>query len=394
MRWRQSASVECYFTYALLLFVLAFIGLPSSKVVNNFYYIFLAIPALWMLLRGRWKLARSTPLLWLWLAFLLWILLSAAHVQTSQYIKHWVYVAVFCGMVLLLSDYRFFRRDQVIQLLFYSVLAYVFVSTLYLWYSGFYKPGQRIGMPMRLTSPTYASIVLVAFFALATIGLIKRCSWGMLTCSAALVLFATGYILQSRAGVVGVFMVIGLAAMYGLWNVRQWWIRISLVLVNLSIVAGLWYLFETVPAFENLIERADSGRFELWQAHYEIFLTCRTWLGCAPAHFDSVTTFGGRLLVEHPHNALFSVLLYHGWVGFLLFLTILGLTFLAAWRQCNPWGLLLLVSLSMLMFEGGGLINQPNELWLLILLPCMLILAEQVRQPESWGSAVSADRAH
>ena len=381
--WRRFVSVESYFTFALLLFVLAFMALPSSKAVNNFYYSFIALPALWILVRGRWKMSRSTPLFWLWIALLLWMLLAAVQIQTFQYLKHWLYVAVFCGITLLLADYCFFRRDRVMQWLFYAVLAYVVLSTLYLWRSGLYQPGQRIHMPMRLTSPTYASIVLVAFFALTISRLIKCRNWGGLGLSATLVFFATGYVLQSRAGVLGLFVVIGLASVYTLWSARRGWIRLLLVLVGLSTVVGLWYLFENVPTFERLIDRADSGRFELWHAHYQLFLDCRTWLGCVPTHFDAITISGGRVLIEHPHNVMFSMLLYYGWVGLLLFVLILSFSFLEAWRQNNPWGLFLLASLLMLMFDGGGLINQPNELWLLILLPCMLILAEQVRQPES-----------
>ena len=384
-RWRQSASVECYFTYALLAFILTFLALPSSKAVNNFYYAFMGLPALWMFIRGRWQAVSISPLLVLWAAFLLWTLLAIVQVQTLQYLKHWLYVTIFCALILLLVDYRFFRRGQIIHGLFYAVLAYLALSTVYLWLTGVYTLGERIHMPMRLTSPTYASIVLVAFFSL-TIGiLIKRQSWWLLGLSTASVLFFTGYILQSRAGVLGAAIVMTLASVYFLWNARQWGVRLILIMAGLGLAIGMYYLFETVPEFDRLIERADAGRFELWQAHYQAFIECHTLLGCAPVHFEGITTFGGRLLVEHPHNVLFSVLLYHGWIGLILFLAILVLSFLAAWRQHNPWGLFLLVSLFMLMFEGGGLINHPNELWLLVLLPCILILTEELRASEARG---------
>lgn len=379
MRWRQFASVERYFTYGLLLFVLAFISLPSSKAVNNFYYVFLGLPGLWLLLRNRWPAAQSTLLLWLWVIFLLWTLVASVQVATFQYLKHWLYTAVFCGLTLLLVDHRFFRRDSVIHWLFIAVLVYMLLGTLYLWLAGLYVRGARVNMPMRLGSPTYASIVLVAFFSMVMLQLIRSHSWGLLGFYAVLVLFVAGYILQSRAGVLGLMMVIGSVALYWLWSARKWWIRLSLVFVGLVAAIGVGYLFEAVSTFERLIERADAGRFELWKAHFQAFRDCHAWLGCAPAHFEGITTYGGQLLVEHPHNVLFSVLLYHGWVGFLLFSAILILTLMSASRQRNPWGLFLLIGLLMLMFEGGGLIDQPNELWLLVLMPCMLILAENTR---------------
>lgn len=378
-RWLKSVSVESYFTYALLFFILAFMALPSSKAVNNFYYVFLALPALWFFARGRWQAVRLSPLLLVWIAFLLWVLLGAVQVQTLQYLKHWLYVTLFFLLILLLVDYRYFRRSQVIHGLFCVVLAYLAFGTLYLWFIGGYTPGARIFMPMRLNSPTYAGIVVVAFFSLTVGVLVKHQRWGLLSLAAVSVLFFTGYILQSRAGVLGAVIVMALTSVYFLWNVRQWRVRFFLILVLLSLAAGMYYLLDTVPALGRLIERADAGRFELWQAHYRVFTECHTWLGCAPVRFDGITTFGGRLIVEHPHNVLFTVLLYYGWVGLALFLAILCLSFIAAWRQHNPWGLFLLISLLMLMFEGGGLINHPNELWLLIFLPCALILAEQLR---------------
>lgn len=383
VRWCSMVSVERYFTSAVLLFVLAFVWLPSSKAVNNFYYIFLALPALWVFMRGRREVVRSTPLLWLWVAFLLWALIATVQVQTLQYLKHWIYVVVFCALMLFLVDYRSFRRRCVLLGVFYLLLAYVLMSTLYLWFSGSYQPGMRVGdMPMRLSGPTYGSIVLVAFFALAVTELVLRGQWLTLGVSTALVVFVTGYLLQSRAGVLGAFLLIGLIFMCCLWCGERWWQRLLLVLCALVMVVGLWWLFNTVPTFQLLIQRADSGRFELWDAHYQAFLECRIWLGCAPTHFADISIFDGNTLILHPHNILFSVLLHHGWVGALTFLATLVLTFRAAWQQRNPWGLFLLASLLMLMFEGSGLINQPNELWLLIFLPCMLILAEQVRSPK------------
>lgn len=382
LRWQNAVSVERYFTWALLLFVLAFVWLPTPKAVNNFYYVFLALPALWVFACGRWRAVRSTPLLWLWIAFLSWALMAAVQVQTFQYLKHWLYIVIFCGLVLWLIDYRFFRRRWVLLGIFYLLLAYVLLSALYLWYSGAYQPGARVGdMPMRLSGPTYGSIVLVAFFALAITRLVGCGQWFTLGVSAALVIFVTGYVLQSRAGVLGTFVLIGLVFMYCFWCVGHWWKRFFLGLGLLVLVVGLCWLFNTEPTFKLLIQRADSGRFELWHAHYQAFMECRTWLGCAPAHFEGISIFGGNMLILHPHNVLFSVLLHHGWVGFLVFLAILVLTFGAAWQQRNPWGLFLLVSLLMLMFEGKGLINHPNELWVLMFLPCMLILAEQVRLP-------------
>ncbi|SFM70324.1 O-Antigen ligase [Halopseudomonas yangmingensis] len=380
MNWRNVNKIEYYFTLALIAFVLSFVFLPSSKAVNNFYYVFLGLPALWMFFCGRFHLERHTPLLWLWVAFMLWMLLAAIQVQTLQYLKHWLYVAVFCGLIVLLVDYRVLRQYRLCFAIFLIFLLYILMTTAYYWYTGSHPVGRRVGdLPMRMSGPTYASIVLSAFFALGAWVLLSRNNWFAFVLCSSLVVFCTAYVLQSRAGVLGAFLVIGAGCFYSLWFAENWRYRMLVLLTMVIGASGLFWMFGNQPVFQLLVARADSGRFELWQAHYETFLECRTWLGCAPDYFADIAIFGGRVIIEHPHNIIFSVLLYHGWVGFLGFLTILALTFFAAWQQRNAWGCFLLVSLLMLMFEGSRLVNQPSELWLLIFLPCMLILAEQVR---------------
>jgi hypothetical protein len=58
----------------------------------------------------------------------------------------------------------------------------------------------------------------------------------------------------------------------------------------------------------------------------------------------------------------------------LLFLVIMTATLWRAWRRRDPWGLYLAVALCMLNFDGSSLIGNPDELWLLVLLPATLIV--------------------
>jgi hypothetical protein len=382
--FKDFISVERYFTGMLLLFVFSFVLLPSSKAVNNFYYIFMGLPALWVFFTKRCSPLRRTALLWLWVALLFWMLTQVWEVQKVQYVKHWFYVLVFCGLILSLVDPQVFKRRWVVLGFFFVVLVYTLLGALYLWYSGSYQLGERIGaLPMRLKGPTYTSIVLVAFFALAAIELVKNGRWVTFAISVILVIFVTGYLLQSRAGMLGVLALVSLVVLRGLYCSRLRWQSILLLFTALMMAVSLWWLFDAIPAFNNMIQRADSGRYELWQAHFQIFLDCKTWLGCPPAAFEQITIFDGKMVIQHPHNILLAVLVYHGWIGFLIFMAALVLTFLTAWKQRNSWGFFLLITLLMLMFEGSGLISHPNELWLLIWLPCMLILSEQTMLPKS-----------
>ena len=52
-----------YFTPALLIFIVSFLQLPTSKMVNNVYYVLLALPALGVLLGRLGRDIRPSPIL-------------------------------------------------------------------------------------------------------------------------------------------------------------------------------------------------------------------------------------------------------------------------------------------------------------------------------------------
>jgi len=378
--WRSQVTVQNYFTLALVFFVLSYVFLPSSKAVNNFFYLFLALPGLFFLVKRFAPEFKANLLALVWAVFFLWLLLAVFSVKDLQYLKHLLYVVLFCSVVAFFVDYRIFRRFELDALFFAVFLAYVFFSILYYWAFDVYPVGAGVSfLPMRLSGITYASIVLVAFFALITVPLMQRGKWLLFLSGFFLVLFCVSYALQSRAGVLGAFTVLGGALLYYLFRGKHWFYKLAAVFFALAVALCTVWLFSSDPVFARLLERADSGRFELWQAYFQAYLDCRLWLGCTTEQLSGITIYNGTVAIEHPHNIFFSVLLYHGWIGFALFVLVIGLTLREAWRQKNPWGVFLLVSLLMLQFDGSRLVNQPNELWLLIFLPCMLILAEQVR---------------
>jgi len=52
-----------------------------------------------------------------------------------------------------------------------------------------------------------------------------------------------------------------------------------------------------------------------------------------------------------------------------------------AWQQRDPWGLYLFTALVVLNFDGSKLVGNPDELWLLILLPMALIINQRAGAP-------------
>ena len=142
---------------------------------------------------------------------------------------------------------------------------------------------------------------------------------------------------------------------------------------KLALAAGLLlYGMREVPEIASLFARADSGRFELWRILFAEWLDCGLWLGCGVQYASQATILDGAP-IQHPHNIYMALGLYSGLVSLLLFLALNALLLRRAWQQRDPWGLYLLVALLMLNFDGSKLMGNPDELWLLVLLPMALI---------------------
>lgn len=87
-------TVRTYFSWMLAFFVAAFLVLPTSKMVNNFYYVFIAIPGLYLLLRNYQLLKPSNFTEWVFV--LLCVVISFYSFFTyPRVIVHSLYILVF-----------------------------------------------------------------------------------------------------------------------------------------------------------------------------------------------------------------------------------------------------------------------------------------------------------
>ncbi len=360
-----------YFTLALLVFLASFLLLPTAKMVNNVYYALLALPALGVLLAHRGRDIRPEPALLLWSALWLWYVVVGISSGDLQYFKHVLYIALFVLLVSLLVDPQPLRTPLFSRGLFWVLGLYVLGSAVVYWFSGRYEPGERVlWLPGRMTGPIYTSMWLTCCFALALPAWLSRRLWLELSAATLLAVFCMAYVLQSRSGLVGMLaLAVLLAGWLALRRARYLiWLGGGLVLA-----AGLLlYGMREVPEIASLFARADSGRFELWRILFAEWLDCGLWLGCGVRYASQATILDGAP-IQHPHNIYMALGLYSGLVSLLLFLALTALLLRRAWQQRDPWGLYLLLALLMLNFDGSKLMGNPDELWLLVLLPMALI---------------------
>ncbi|MFP5337127.1 MAG: O-antigen ligase family protein [Gammaproteobacteria bacterium] len=369
-----------YFTPALVLFIVSFLLLPTSKMVNNVYYVLLALPALGVLLLRRGRGIQLSTALWLWAALCAWFVVVGALSADGQYFKHVLYMMLFVLVVSQLVDPEPLRMPLFSRGLFWILGVYVLGSAVVYWLTGRYALGERVlWLPGRMTGPIYTSMWLACCFALALPTWLSQRRWLELSAAALLAVFCMAYVLQSRSGLVGMLAVGGLAA--GWLALHR--ARYLLWLGFASLLLVIWTLFviREVPEVASLFARADAGRFELWRILAGEWLDCGLWLGCGMQHVTEATILGGAP-IQHPHNIYMALGLYSGLVSLLIFLALIVVVLQRAWRGRDPWGLYLFTALVVLNFDGSKLVGNPDELWLLVLLPMALIINQRVVVPK------------
>ncbi|MDL0438989.1 O-antigen ligase family protein [Stutzerimonas frequens] len=369
-----------YFTPALVLFIVSFLLLPTSKMVNNVYYVLLALPALGGLLLRRGRGIQLSTALWLWAALCAWFVVVGALSADGQYFKHVLYMVLFVLVVSQLVDPEPLRMPLFSRGLFWILGVYVLGSAVVYWLTGRYALGERVlWLPGRMTGPIYTSMWLACCFALALPTWLSQRRWLELSAAALLAVFCMAYVLQSRSGLVGMLAVGGLAA--GWLALHR--ARYLLWLGFASLLLVIWTLFviREVPEVASLFARADAGRFELWRILAGEWLDCGLWLGCGMQHVTEATILGGAP-IQHPHNIYMALGLYSGLVSLLIFLALIVVVLQRAWRGRDPWGLYLFTALVVLNFDGSKLVGNPDELWLLVLLPMALIINQRVVVPK------------
>ncbi|MDR2032888.1 MAG: O-antigen ligase family protein [Azoarcus sp.] len=359
--------IPAYFTLALLVFMATFLLLPTAKMVNNYYYVFIAAPALVALVKQHGRLDLRQPAILLWGALFAWCALSG----TVQYAKHLFYVALFLLTVMHLAATGIFRTGMFARAIFWTVLGYIFVSVAIYWLNGEYEPGQRVGLLIgRLNGCIYVSIWLAACLVLAFPHWFAESRWVEMALAIPSSLFAIVYLLQSRSGLLGMCVVL-VFILPCIWHERRAARHVAAALALFMLMASfaLWMN----PSLHEMVFRGDSGRLELWQKLMLDWEQCGFWLGCGTGFRSVHTILDGALPILHPHNIFFAFALYNGLPALFIFCALCAYLLHRAWKARDPWGGYLLSAMIGLNFEGGQIVGNPDALWLLILLPMALV---------------------
>lgn len=362
-----------YFSYLLILFFASFVLLPDSKSVNNVFYA-LVIPSVLCFIGSRkvWS-GWVDPLFLGWCSLLVYLMAMGIWAGSWGYGKYVLYVFFFLMAVARLADASILARPLLHRLMFWTVAGYVVLSALVYWGAGQQPMGARIvDLPQRLSGPILTSMLLVCLYFLVVLDALRRQRWTEIVLGAGAVLFCSGYVLQSRSGLVGLVLLCLLYLIRGVC--RGSWAR-SAGIGGILVLAGAaaYGLLNDNDVVRSLFARADAKRFELWQVLFETWGRCGWFWGCGVEYKDGFVIADG-ILIQHPHNIFMGFGFYNGIPAMLGFIALMVVTLRRAWLHGNPWGGYLFLALVMLNLDGHQLIDSPNELWLLVLLPAFLIL--------------------
>lgn len=375
----KNSRSRWYFCAAIVVFLLSFILMDSSKWTNNIFYAFIALPGLVFLVKERGAGLFQQALGWAWVAFLVWFLVPAAVAGETQFYKHILYVGVFVFVVAGLVSPEFFRSPKFVRALFWIICAYIFGYAIYAYSTGVFDLGQRVSLlPSRMENVIYVSIWLLCALALALPVWAKERRWIEAVSAVVLSLVAVAFVLQTRTALVGAAFLMGVWAIYGVLRFP----KVGLIGVSFAVVLlalSIWLVHDQAW-FMSLYGRGDSHRTELLHIMVGEWGNCGWLLGCG-VDFKTSKVLTGGMLIQHPHNIFVAMGLYTGAVSLVLFLIVMGATLWQAWRNRDPWGMYLACALVMLNFDGSKLIGNPDELWPLVLLPAALVLGRVAQRP-------------
>lgn len=371
------SKVQIYFSATLVIFLLSFILNSSAKVTNNLFYALIALPGLFFVLRHRGAGVLNQPLGVAWAVFMAWFLVPASVAGEFQFFKHILYVSLFVCVVAGLADNGFFRSANFIRLQFWAVCLYILAVSVYGWVTGRFEVGQRVDLlPARMENVIYASGWMVCCLALALPVWKSEQRWVEAGCAVVLTLLVAAFIVQTRTALVGAAFLFGVCALRSLY---QWPKRSAMVLLTLAVAAvvGFW-IVKDEQWVHLLLARGDSYRIELFKIMTGEWGNCGWLLGCG-VEFRTTQTLTGGMPIQHPHSIFVSMGLYTGAVSLVLFLIVMAATLWNAARLREGWGLYLACALVMLNFDGAKLIGNPDELWILVLLPAAMVLGRVVQ---------------
>lgn len=376
-----------WFFLLLALFLLGFYVFPDRSIHRNGYYILLFLPVLILFFRRRdlRSIVLTVPFL-LILTFVLYTAISFFWADNFDWkdsydvVRYFLLVLSFQLVIILAFEDG---RHSVDQLLWWTMLgvSIIAVIAMLVFYQDNPFPQARVPGLSAYTSVQTTSANMYGFFAMTGLAFLihedKRDKLSRailaLTVACIAVIFMFMVFSQTRGALVALFFASGVLLM-----LNRWWKSVLIAIV----IAVLTVAFvEFSDSIEGFFERGPGPRIHLWADSLRLIAE-RPLLGYGDtANFvldGGVDKTGSHIFYGHPHNVILFVSLKYGLLGLALWTALTGYALYRATcigKITRDWTLavLLIFSLTAMMFTSRNYLDSPNAVWLLYWLPVGLI---------------------
>lgn len=372
-----------YWSFAFLALVSVFFLPAGPAAVRAVFFGLLVLPVLYVL---KWAdvvaLLRSRPAALLLLLSCYAVFRAVNVAEALQSLKDLAAVAGLLLAARRLPEPSAEGLRRAAAYVIALICLYVLGNAVYQYWNAEWLPGERL---RPLTGATRSVIFAAGVLASALLTYTWACLHSgrfrhLLLFSVSTVAVAM-FFLQSRSFIPA--LVVGYAVL-GLLHRKK-------VVANagtfLPLAAALLALcvFAWLSGFtDRLFERGGSYRAEIWLAYIHATAQCGQLLGCGwGLEHDLQMSDGYR--VGHAHSIYLQHYFWGGWLGLGLTLAALGVAMLQGFRLAHPAVWPLLSGCIVLALDGRALLSQPNERWLLALLPLAVLLGALSRCGQASG---------
>lgn len=344
---------------ALLFFFLALlISVDNSKLVNNFFYICLLIPALVVLVKEKIRPTFPASMIGIYLIYIaLSTLWGTGDLMTGmKQLKYVVYILAFAVLI-----HKFASPPErvalvaagglIIGLLLEGHSLYLQFSSIGVdnWLAAFPRLEETTG-PF---NPVYLALCIGLFGFILIASKVDN-PWISTALICALILVTLP--LQSRT------MILSLVVAHGYLMFRRRDFRVLSLWVILSLASSVALLF-SIDRFTGPIYRDD-----IWLISLTTYLQdCSILLGCGNRH--NFGTVIDNIYFYNPHSIVLSQLLYGGVLGVLFLLATLWIINKEARHTAEHWKPVFLYCALASLPIGHTLLTHPDFIWILIWLP-------------------------
>jgi len=361
-----------YLSIVLLIVIMSFFLIDSSKIRNNIFYLFFIFPTLTIFLsnslRGKsFKVSTSFN-------FLLFYFLCGFSATIFSENEPLSFFRHFLCILMLYYGFKLCTKDENIckftGITYVIICFFVMLISFYYWQDIYFSTGNfpRVTLYAAASNPIHASLMILfgwlAFWIiyglpkLLTIGRLPYLFGFLLMQSLALF---TCIIFQSRSGLLGLFAVT--AAWFMLGKERKF---------TFFLILALIFAFYFTGNYEAFLNRGLSYRLDIWQNVLLQINNTSSWL--TGIKQEGEILYLGKF--HHPHSAYLSILAHTGLVGLVSFFFFSCVYFIQGIRNRSPWFIISMLGWVALLVTSNGIVDSPHPLLIYFWIPTLLAILD------------------